>query len=539
MRKIYTLFAMLALAAPLAAQNINQSVQVTNDYIGRFADFQKQGGAMLVPDSLYRFDYNFDYSVFETPYKGAYEFSPYEILVTPEARPYDGSDFFLRAGAGYSLHPQLTLAWQALCREDLTVGVFADARGYAGPYHRFKDGNPFRGHDLSARAGVGGRYLLPAVRLSWQLAYEGIAAGEDDDDPYFRSGYNAATVNARVQSRERPDNFLFYDVNLRYRYANEAYAPLLNRGGLGENNFHLGISGGPVLGGKYRILLDALFEMDALRETGLPASQRFAASLAAVRPHVDFLLGPVQLDAGARVDYGEWGENKRFTISPDVTARLDLLDQDLTLFAAVSGGQALQSHYDIKQVNHFSYRTAPGVSLSRELLRARVGVDGHWNSRLQYGLEAGYVSYAGLPLSDYSSVDLVDFQSAYARAKLAWADERVQVDGALGYAYHFLPSDVAAYAPPAFTADVRGSYNWQRRIFAGAFVEAASSRVSMLSGGDPIRGYANVGLIGEFKVDRRWGVWAEMGNLLCMDIERLPGYIERGPYVTLGLTLKL
>ena len=77
---------LLALTVPAGAQNINQSVQVTNEYLTRFADFQKQGEELQVPDSLLRFDYNFDYSVFDTPYRGSYEFSPYRIDATPAAR---------------------------------------------------------------------------------------------------------------------------------------------------------------------------------------------------------------------------------------------------------------------------------------------------------------------------------------------------------------------------------------------------------------------------------------------------------------------
>ena len=114
MRKISTALALLALCAPLGAQNINQTVEVTNDYRTRFADFQKQGPTMTVPDSLFRFDYDFDYSVFETPYRGSYEFSPYRIEVTPEARQRDGSRLYLRAGAGFTFHPQLEFAAQVL-----------------------------------------------------------------------------------------------------------------------------------------------------------------------------------------------------------------------------------------------------------------------------------------------------------------------------------------------------------------------------------------------------------------------------------------
>ena len=169
MKRINLAIAVMALCAPLSAQNINQSVQVTNEYESRFSDFQKTGPSLQVPDSLYRFDYSFDYSVFETPYKGSYEFSPYRISVTPEARLYDGSKFFLRLGAGYTIHPQFEMAWQMLQTPDFAIGVFAEAGGYAGRYSRRGVAGTFAGHDLSGRVGLGGQYLRPATRLSYHF----------------------------------------------------------------------------------------------------------------------------------------------------------------------------------------------------------------------------------------------------------------------------------------------------------------------------------------------------------------------------------
>jgi len=86
---------------------------------------------------------------------------------------------------------------------------------------------------------------------------------------------------------------------------------------------------------------------------------------------------------------------------------------------------------------------------------------------------------------------------------------------------------------------VRGRYNWDKRIWAGAFVEAASGRMSLAKDGAWIAGYANVGLTGEYRIDDRWTVWGEAGNLLGMAIERAPGFVEKGPYLTVGLSLKL
>ena len=535
MKKSIFAFAALALCATLSAQNINQSVQVTNDYVTRFADFQKQGGALQVPDSLYRFDYKFDYSVFDTPYKGAYEFSPYAIRVTPEARPYDGRTLYVRAGAGFTFHPQFELAWQALRREDLTLGVYAGAGGYAGKYRSAPGLDPFPGHDLNAHAGIAGQYLLPAARLSYQLGYEGISAGENGAQPAFRSGFNSVLLRAGAASRERPGDHFFYDADFRFRHSGERYDSVLNVDPAKEENLHLGVSGGPVLDGKYRILLDAAFDMDVLRL----GRQTCNVNLVDLRPHVDFLLGPVRLDAGVRLDFGQPSAAGQFSLAPDVSARLDLLDVDLSFFAGVSGGQSMQRLYDAKRLNHFAFASEASASIVRERLRVRAGLDGRWNSRLQYGLEAGYVSYAGRALASWYGVCPVDYSSVYARAKLSWADERLAVDGNLGYEFLTLPDDVAAFAPPAYTMDVRGTYNWQRRIFAGAFLEAASVRRALSPGLDDLGGYANLGLTGEYRIDRRWGAWAEAGNLLGMAIQRFPGYIEKGPYLTVGLTLSL
>ena len=548
--KYLTIIACVALGAPLAAQNINQSVQVTNDYITRFADFQKLGPALQVPDSLYRFDYDFDYSVFATPYKGSYEFSPYRIEVTPEARLYDGNKLYLRAGAGFALRPQFELAWQMLQEKDFTIGVFGAAGGYIGRYGRRGTDASFSGHDISARAGVGGQYLTPAARLSYHFGYEGIFAGMHGAEPEFSSAFNSAIVSGRVQSRERRDDRFFYDVDLCYRYSGDRSAPDGKKHLVGENNLLVTATLGPVLNSKYGILLDALFESDALRTVQSPGTENatvygemfggnIAALLFGVKPHLDFLLGPVRLDAGVRLDYSVADGKNRFTVAPDVKARLALLDADLELFAGVRGGQMLQSHYAIKQINHFARRTAASASISQEKLRLFGGVQGHWGSRLQYELEGGYASYAAMPLASLYGVVLVDYKEAFGQASVSWRDERLELDGVLAYAYRSLRGTSAAYAPPAFTADVRGRYNWEQRIWAGAFVEAASGRMSLAKDGAWIAGYANVGLTGEYRIDYRWTAWAEAGNLLGMAIERAPGFIEKGPYLTVGLSLKM
>ena len=538
MRKSIHALAALVLCAPLFAQNINQTVQVTNDYVTRFADFQKQGGTLSIPDSLYRFDYHFDYSVFDTPYKGSYEFSPYRVRVTPQARLYDGSKFFLRAGAGYSFHPQFEMAWQLLEEKDFTIGVFADLGGYMGNCYSHASQDVYQGRDLTGHVVINGQAIRPATRLSYQIGYDGIYVNQEGG---FRSGFSSGFVTGRIQSRERPENHLFYDFDLRLRHSGEKLPESAGLYNSHESNLYVGVSAGPVLQEKYRILLDGIFEMEALGVYQTMFRNGSNVNFARLRPHVDFLLGPVRVDAGVRLDWTEFDNStqKAFTIAPDVMARMAVLDADLDLYAGISGGQVMEGHFTLKEINHFVPRPYAGATISRERLRVRAGMEGPWKSGLQYAFEAGYVSYSHKPLPSLRNITFVDYQSAYANATLGWTSERLTLDGTLSYAYLVMPEGVNAFAPAAFTADVRGTYNWDRKFFVGAFVEATSSRRSLSAGTDPIRGYANVGLNAEYRINRNLGVWLEGGNLLGMAIERMPGFVEKSPYVTLGVTLKL
>ena len=548
MKRINLAIAVMALCAPLSAQNINQSVQVTNEYESRFSDFQKTGPSLQVPDSLYRFDYSFDYSVFETPYKGSYEFSPYRISVTPEARLYDGSKFFLRLGAGYTIHPQFEMAWQMLQTPDFAIGVFAEAGGYAGRYSRRGVAESFSGHDLNGRIGLGGQYLRPAVRLSYHFGYEGIFAGEGGAEPYFRSGFSSVIAAGRIQSRERPGNQMFYDIDLQYRYSSDGGRSEGKVSASGENNLRVAVSAGPVLASKYRILIDGLFELESLRgddyyKVADSHGELFGgmrmASLGSIKPHVDFLLGPVRLDAGVRVDYSKGTGQGAFSVSPDVTARMALLDADMELVAGVSGGQYIQSHYAVKQLNHFAFMMGSSAKISREKLHVRAGLQGHAASRLQYELEAGYVSYQGMPLASLYGVLPVDYNAAYVQGRFSWRGPRLELDADAKYSYLRLNTLCAAFAPPAFVGELRGRYNWENRTWAGLFVEAQSSRLSLASDGVWIPWFANLGLTFEYRIDARWTFWAEAGNLLGMAIERAPGFIEKGQYGTVGFSLKL
>ena len=105
MKRIYFASAVLVMSASVSfGQNFNPTVEVTNTYHGNPSEAHKPLLEMNVPDSLLRFDLDFDYEVFNKPYQGAYSFKPYMLDMRPAKDAWRGRKLFLKAGAGYSFH---------------------------------------------------------------------------------------------------------------------------------------------------------------------------------------------------------------------------------------------------------------------------------------------------------------------------------------------------------------------------------------------------------------------------------------------------
>ena len=524
--------AALLAATPLAAQGIRKSVEVTNEYETRFADFQKTGPSLSVPDSLYNFDYSFDYSVFDSPYRGAYEFTPYEVKITPDPIAYDGRTLALRAGAGYSLHPVLDVAYTPIMQTNLGVSVFNRGRGYYGRSF----------HDLHDELGVSGHYLSSLGRFKYSASYDGSFAGNSDD----RSSYHSGGLSACLASPSRSGSFFAYSFLLDYRFGTDGVysrLPGLSSdsgvqylGNVGEHNLSLGGSLGPVLDERYRFLLDFNFNMLFLSDGRADQADR-NAGLATLTPHLSFLLGTVDIDAGVRLDY--LTSSTSFTIAPVLRASLELEKPGMQLYAGMDGGRSLNSYHSLKGVNRL-YQRNSSPDAARERVNFYAGVQGSALSHLQYGLKGGYSLRDDSPLDAVQyGLGFANYSLAYAELQLAWISERLNADGTLHFAHAGISTDAALFAPANFSGDFSITYNWLKRIYAGVLAEGASVRRSTSSAASDIPGYVDLGLYGEYRLNRRWGVWAHLGNLIGMSIERHPGCVEKGPYFTAGITFGL
>ena len=94
--RLFTILILLPAAICASAQDIDPTVEVSRTYQGKMMEVHKPMISMQIPDSVMQFDLDFDYSVFDSPYKGTYEFNPYLQDMKPHPAAWTGSTAVFR-----------------------------------------------------------------------------------------------------------------------------------------------------------------------------------------------------------------------------------------------------------------------------------------------------------------------------------------------------------------------------------------------------------------------------------------------------------
>lgn len=536
MKKAFTILAAFAACLPALAQNLNPEVQVTGDYNARMAEVSKNSTRMAVPDSLYKFDYKFDYSVFESPYRGSYEFSPYAIQITPSSAREVPEKLYVSAGFGFTPHPELEAVYTPICKPDFMLTVFNDGKGYWGPYrsidrHYAVTGEPsWWGYDLRDNLGVEGRLATSFSDILFSAGIDGIFTG----DEYKADSYLSAYAGGRMASKASSSAVIKYDAGLKYRFGYDMPGTVND---IRSHNVVLDASVGPDIVDGYRFLVDFLMEADVC--SGMLDEARLRAALT---PHFDFELGPVEMSAGAALAYSD-----HTSIYPVVNASITVFKEYLTIYADVFGGEKFNTYHDFKLLNHRFDPSYCGLDITRERLNAGIGFRGHLLNAFQYDLKFGYDMLENSPLYRANTLHqemfgYTDFNMFYTDLSLAWTSDRFEADGNLAVRVTNLPDASECFDLPVLAAGVHGLYNWSRRVFAGATLEYSAGTSAWLAMEETrvdLGPWVNLGLEGRYAFNDRWTAWLKVGNLLDQDIRRSPLYSEKGLNFTAGVALSL
>lgn len=589
MRKIYLVSAaMLMTAAVSFGQNFNPTVEVTNTYQGNASEVHKPLLGMNVPDSLLRFDLDFDYEVFEKPYQGAYSFKPYMLNMRPAKDAWRGRQLYLKAGAGYTLHPQFEFVFSPERKGPFQMSVYASHKSYFGNYHEIKpelqdglyrmkkSGGKFGGYDALTSAGFDGRYNWDRTILSFGIGYYGLAA----KDSVMSRSYNAFDFNARVRSNNDSESYFLYDIGLRGRVANDGldYKSFSFPDGVtvdkqNENWVLLDGLVGPVVNNSRSILVG--FEAESASYSRLYDGN---VGRVALIPSYRFKSGRWNLNLGVKLEFmfrndadtlsfGKMGGGKGQIVYPDAHISF-AVGGNVALYADATGGSRLNTYSSQISENHHlnpSFLVAPVYELitplvdnTVEKVNARIGVRGSAASSFQFDVNGGVGLYGNALMESglfTAGGDLVpalaysDYNLIYANALVGLRTGRVKIDADFRYRGVSFPDNDAlnlGFTLPKYSGGVRASYDISSRLYAGINVEAASWRdgkCASVASEDildvRVPGYVDLGVNCGYKFNRKWTLWLESGNLLCQTIQRTPFYAEKGPWVTAGISLNL
>lgn len=553
MKKVFIISALL-IGGVASAQNLNPVVEVTNMYAMEASGIEKPEQLLPLPDSVFKFNLDFDYSVKSTPYKGAYEFNPYLVQMRPSARLSGEHTFYLKAGAGYGFHPEVDVVWNPVRKDNFRLNLYATHNSYMGRFRRItiqenvvdwnREMQADRGINARTEAGADFLYAFKGGQFSADLQYRNILATDfytnsEDASVY---GHHKGQFQARVQSN--PGTRFLYNIGTRVAYL--GYAEVKEFHTVSDASF--GIRAGR--NNSFRLNL-------GLETVGFDEGE--SALKLEVAPHYAISTKRLNLDLGVKYSYISRSDNayphKGGILFPDVHFSLRLADA-IVLQAAATGGDVLKTYDSLLEDNPF----LGGFLWSRDVMVNRVhvmaGLRGSAGARFSYDVRVGYKwsdNACGWSFIPYFAEDgnqeatpyymptmayVSPLHTYYAQATLALNLANWDI---LGHVYYGntkppvkdTPVAENVFAPAGFMAHGHIFYKWAQRIKVGFTVDARGK----LKAKRPVPGYQDLGFYGEYTFGRKMAVWVKAGNLLNQTIQRTPFYAEQGIYGSVGIKL--
>lgn len=540
MKKIMIL-ASFVFSASLMAQNLDPTVEVSREYQGKIMEVHKPALEMSVPDTLHRFDLEFDYSVFENPYRGSYEFSPYFMEMRPSPSVGTRKTFYLRAGAGYTLYPTLDVLWSPFKKNAFSMDLYAVHRSYIGEYRPVGQQPAWNGYDMLTKVGADFGYDWKKAVIDFGASYYGVA---DKDYRRCRS-YNALDAYVALKSKSVWSKSFVYDVSLKYRLGEDSYAHL------NEHDLRVDATFGPEFDKRGKVLFDIGAELVSYDDAMTSTAGRFC-----IIPRYLYEKGVLELDLGVRLSAiassGPSFRTRGQVVYPDIHMGLAVIPKALRLYAHIGGGERLETYSDLLARNHhldLGYGiggASPLMDVTVERISAVLGLSGRITNFFSYDLCAGYVNYKNalldaaietegglvIPVVGYSP-----YQKTYASLDCSLGLQNFRVDGNVRYVHTSGIDGDHMLAPSSFDGNMAIVYDWKKRISVGLDCDFASERKSV--SGFVMPWYADLGVNAEYAVNRKLSFWLRGGNLLNMEIQRNLFFAEKGINFTAGICLSI
>ena len=577
MKKTVITAILLALAIPLWAQNdYNESVVVKGSYTPVIEQPDKLHFPASITDTLSRIEHAFHYSISPSRLRAMYEptrIRAARIIGEPATKLYNN---YLRLGMGNYWSPLADLYWSSTRDRLKTYGIRINHRSSWDKLAKMPEYGPVQMGNTGVT--LFGKYILGDVlQLHSDLGYEhdhnlyygftdstlqavlGLSRDDISISDYTAS-YNIATWNVGIKNLELDVNKIGYSADVHL-------SDLWTVWGANELNLNLrgDIHYGFPLLSDYKGVAYLQVEWEHYRNVSPGAGiDNFLGifysrpeyidhtNILKINPYVDFLFQGLDIHAGllyAWDGYSAAGTNKHNFFYPDVTVSKKLMNDNLVLSLAATGGVEANTLDRMRIVNPFvDPDFSPGVvtshydfvgharwTLSRKL---------EANAEVSYSLRSNDLTFTlyqpRYGLNNVYSDVYNNLNRLTVGGDIAFVNDEMITLRAGGHYYHYTFTDLGAVEPawsryyrPDWDAllavDLNYHYKWYAHLEGQLIGQMESDNGSL-----PMRYGINAQV--EYRHNRALSFFARFDNLAFQRYWYWANYPSQRGLFTLGLT---
>lgn len=596
---LLTAFAIIAHTA-VAQQKIDPTLKVEKDFDGTMSNIHKSRLDTNVPDSLSSFNIEFNYSIFDKPYKDLYEFSPLPSVRLQNKVKELYPVLFARVGIGAPLSPLAEIYLQPRLKGGSRLAFNAGYDGYYGknslagyskedcmverisnfkvaaPNSVFKTGINY-GYDwkrgsFDLTTGYSNNYYtyygFNQIEAELDTDRENTIGNASYMKDNFSHTYDQINVGARVASINSRHNSSKFDylLDISYRYtADKAFEKSFN-----ENLIKINGEISPRMGRLSR--LDIGMNMESVGYNGEYYQNESKYTLLEVIPQYSLSKKRLMLKAGIKLSGRFKGEthpaNNHRYIFAKAHFSYNLAKNTLWFYADIDGGNNINSYSSILEYNKW-IAPANNMDVSSIPFLAKGGFKGQIRQKFSYDLYAKYTVHKGLLQfeSNYGTLNSNSLRAIFSDhneftvgGSVKWEEKSFRVGASAEYSNYtngknstgFNGFQPIGYAP--LKCNIYGEWNWRERIYLGINADAMDSMpIAFASytiedkdtGFLTIRhltyakGFIDLSVNAKYVINRSLGIFLTGNNLLNSQIQYYENYLQKGISFRAGLLVKL
>ena len=535
-----------------AQQKIDPTLEVTREFDGAMLNIHKSALNTEIADSLKDFRIDFNYTIFDKPYKDLYEFTP--IASAQIYRPESEREpvFCLEGGVSFPFTPEAGLWFRPNLKKGNLLNVGLDYTGFWGdlPVAEFSqaENKIIKGQKSDAdytRFRAAADY---AKYWKHDILQAGVNYGNGSGS--YRNSlshtFNTAGVAAKIRSMKENVRRINYDIEFNWQYTDDSRS--FDALSLKENLITAKVEVGPNFGryNRFTVLLNS----ENVLYSGI---QEYKYGIFEIMPQYRFEKGRFFLKAGIRLSgkYKSKDDTDKYHNPLFINAKVsfELVRKHLWIYGEIDGKNLINNYSHMLGRNFWIEQEADLKATSLPFA-VQAGIKGSAASRFTYDIFAKYSTVDGLPqfvnmnntnqLSIiYSDCDIFTFgvQTGFVSKRFTGS---AKLSHSLFSDAGNQPSNHYGYAPTKL--DFNAEYNCRERIYIGMSLKFRSKAdiYDARYGNRELKApsYTNLGVKIKYVFNRNFALFVQGSNLLDQTIMQCPVYIEKGISAGAGIIVK-